>query len=209
MSKSSKISLGVITMLVLAHALIVRPYYMHWGTTKSETNMALPGDSLINKLCVVSTRAITIQAPPSCIWPWLLQLGQGRGGYYTYEWLENLFATEMKNADSIVPALQKVKVGDSIYFHRAMPPAQVAMIIPGKTFVLTGGWTFSLQPVSANTTRLIVRYPSFPLINTLDKLYYYPIFEPAHFIMESGMMMGIKGRSEDLYYRTERLTVKG
>lgn len=187
--------LPAIALLIVLHILVVRPYYMHWGATKEECAKSLAGDALINKYAIVSTRAITINAPAKQVWPWIIQIGQGRGGYYTYSWLENLFATQMVNAERIVPEFQRVKIGDPIYFHRKMPPAKIALIEYGKTFVLTGGWTFRLEQPDSTTTRFIVRYP-FPVKTFGDKLYYYSIFEPAHFLVEAEMMMGIKQRSE-------------
>ena len=83
----------------------------------------------------------------------------------------------------------------------ANPPpmsiAKIALLDPGRVLVLKGGWAFYLQPIDAQTTRLIVRYASFPVKGSwAAALFYYPIFEPAHFVMEAGMMMGIKQRAE-------------
>ncbi len=139
MSKRYKIISITIILLIITHILLVRPYYMHWGTTEQEDSMSLPGDSLMDKNAVISTRAITIHAPSRKVWKWIVQLGQGRGRYYTYYWLENLFTAQMINADTIVPELQNIKIGDSVYFHRRMPPARIAIIDWDKTLVLTGG----------------------------------------------------------------------
>ncbi|MCC6454829.1 MAG: hypothetical protein IT328_07805 [Caldilineaceae bacterium] len=182
--------------LVAIYASLLRPWHMQWGATDAEVSMPLPGDPYIPEKAVVSTRAITIQAPRAVVWAWLVQLGQGRGGFYSYEWLENLFAADMHNADSIVPELQQIKVGDHVSFQRNGPFAVVALVDPERALVLEGGWTCVLEPVNDSTTRLIVRYASFEVNGFLSELFYYPIFEPAHFVMENGMMLGIKARAE-------------
>lgn len=190
----------VFLALIIVYGFFVQPWFMRWGATDAELAMALPGDRFIPPATVVSTRAITIHAPAAQVWPWILQLGQERGGFYSYDWLENLFAAQMHNADRIVPEWQNRQVGDRVSMMANPPPVSVAEVVllePGRVMVLKGGWTFFVQMVDARTTRLIVRYASFPVQGKLSAaLYYYPIFEPAHFVMEAGMMMGIKQRAE-------------
>jgi hypothetical protein len=79
---------------------------LRWGATAAEVARRLPGDELIPHPASVSTRAITIQAPVERVWPWVLQTGQERGGLYSYQWLENLFGSDIHNADRIMPAWQ-------------------------------------------------------------------------------------------------------
>jgi hypothetical protein len=186
----------VVAGLLVTYAFVLRPWHMHWGATTTELTMPLPGDAYIPPQTVVSTRAVTIRAPTAAVWPWIVQLGQGRGGFYSYEWLENLFAADMHNANQITPELQTLTIGDHISFQQDGPYTVVALINPGRTLVVEGGWTWHLQPIDEQTTRLIVRYASFPVSNRWSELFYYPIFEPAHFVMESGMMLGIKARAE-------------
>jgi hypothetical protein len=175
---------------------VLRPWHMGWGASAAEIGGPLPGDPYIPPQAVVSTRAVTIHAPTAEVWPWIVQLGQGRAGFYSYDWLENLFAADMHNADRIVPVLQQLQVGDHLSLQRDGPFAVVAVIEPQRALVAEGGWSWVLVPIDNHTTRLIVRYASFPVGDLASKLYYYPIFEPAHFVMESGMMLGIKTRAE-------------
>lgn len=177
--------------LAVAYAAFVRPWHAGWGATPGEQRMALPGDSLAVNPAAVTTRAITIDAPPAVVWQWLVQIGQGRGGWYSYDWMENLFAADMHNASAIDPSLQQIAVGDPILFTQMGLRATVAVVKPQRALVLDGGWTFFLEPASPNRTRLIVRY-----FCKDNPLYYFTIFEPAHFLMESGMMLGIKTRAE-------------
>jgi hypothetical protein len=183
-----------------AYALVVRPYHMRWGATDQELAMALPGDAQIPAGAAVSTRAVTIRAPAPTVWAWLVQTGQNRGGgWYSYTWLENLFAADMGEAERIEPRWQNLRVGDTMYFSAggAANPAMVGTVSgiePGRALWL-GGWSFVLRPLDANTTRLIVRYPMEPGILGAPALS-FAVFEPAHFAMESGMMLGIKRRAE-------------
>jgi len=187
------LALGI---FVLAYVSIVRPWYLRWGATDAEIAMSLPGDQFTQNPIAISTRAITVHAPVSVVWKWLVQTGQGRGGFYSYDWLENLFAADMHNAERVTPEYQDLKVGDWVLMHplgatnKAMR-GQVAYLEPERAIVLEGGWGWYLQPLNANTTRFIVRYTNYE-----DPTYYYLVFEQAHFIMESGMMLGIKARAE-------------
>lgn len=194
--RSFLISLVVVFVIVASYALLVRPWHMRWGATDAELALALPGDRYIPPLAVSSTRAVTIHAPAEAVWPWVVQLGQGRAGFYSYEWLENLFGAHMQNADLIEPAWQHVEIGDHVSFAQDGPFARIAAIEPGQALMLEGGWSCYVVPVDENTTRLVVRYASFEVGDVLSKFFYYPIFEPVHFVMESGMMLGIKQRAE-------------
>ena len=191
----------LVASVAAAYLLVIRPWHMHWGATPQEVAMSLPGDPYIVPDAAISTRAVTINAPASAVWAWLVQTGQNRGGaWYTYEWLENLFAAEMRPIERIDPQLQELQVGDEMYFHAggATNAAMVATVLglqPERALWLTGGWSFVLQPLDANTTRLLVRYPMKPDA-LLNPILSYTIFEPAHFVMESGMMLGIKAHAE-------------
>lgn len=95
-------------------ALLARPRLLRWGATGQECGEALPGDELIEHADLTATRAITIHAPADDVWPWSAQLGQGRGGFYSYDFLENLVGCDIHSADRIVPEWQDVAVGDAI-----------------------------------------------------------------------------------------------
>lgn len=189
-------SLALLLLLLIALYLgAVHPYIMRWGATDAELAATYPGDPFIPPDVVVSTRALTIHAPPEAIWPWLVQIGQGRGGFYTFDWLENLFAADMHNAPVIDPALQGLRPGEKIYYQKGSFYATTSVVEPPRVVALDG-WSFNLIPQEDGTTRLVVRYPSFPITNRLAAFYYYVIFEPAHFVMEAGMMLGLKARAE-------------
>lgn len=192
-------ALGGVAALA-AYALFVRPWHLKWGATKEELKMSLPGDGLVENPKLNATHALTIKAPVTDVWPWLVQVGQNRGGFYSYTWLENLVGCEMRNADQIVPEWQELEVGDAVWLHPKAPPLKVLAIEPGRAIVLENSWTFFLRPIDERTTRLIIRgrgefNPD--LKNALlNFILWRGIFEPAHFIMERKMMLGIKQRAE-------------
>ena len=96
----------------LSYPWLFRRPCLTWGATPEEAARELPGDDLLANPDIIATRAITIDAPPAAVWPWLVQMGSGRGGVYTYDWIENLFGLGMHSADEILPQFQDLKLGD-------------------------------------------------------------------------------------------------
>src|SRR5450759_2138223 len=107
---------GVIAMGAAgaAYLLLARPRHLRWGATDQESRGPLPGDDLLANPDLAATRAITVRAPADQVWPWIAQLGQGRGGFYSYDALENLIGCDIRSADRVVPEWQDVKVGDEV-----------------------------------------------------------------------------------------------
>jgi hypothetical protein len=156
--------------------------------------------------------SLTVRAPVVNVWPWLVQMGQGRGGFYSYDWLENLIGCDIHNANQILPDFQSLRVGDAVRLHPKAPPLPVAIVEPYRALVLggrdveqqeqdpariTGGtWGFYLREVDANTTRLLIRSRWNWKARLLPWMGYYLLLEPSHFIMERRMMLGIKQRAE-------------
>jgi len=134
------------------------------------------------------------------VWPWIVQLGQGRGGFYSYTVLENLVGCHMENAGRVHPEWQDLKVGDPVYLHPKAPPLRVTRLDPGRALVLGTSWAFVLEPIDERTTRLPVRgrgrFELPDLGRPLNFLYWRLVFEPAHFLMERRMLQGIKERAE-------------
>jgi hypothetical protein len=182
---------------------LTRSWYSKWGATTAEVIMTLPGDEFVPNPELESTRAITIQAPASEVWLWLAQMGQGRGGLYTYQRLENLVGCDMHNADRVIPEHQDIKVGDKI---RLVPEGSdlyfiVSAIEPGRAIVLAGDdppttWVFYLDPVESNTTRLIVRWRQGYEPTSGNFIMWRLFTDPITFVMERKMLQGIKLRAE-------------
>lgn len=183
--------------------------------TKEEVSDAMPGDELVDRPRYRSTRAISIRASSSEVWPWLVQMGQGRGGLYSYDWLENLLGLHMHSADAIEPALQHLVVGDQIRLvpEGTEPPLcftvaridapHVLVLGPGGTreAALAAGlpypcWTFQLVDQSAGGCRLIVRFQCDFDPTPMGRTMYKYALTPVHFVMERKMLLGIKKRAE-------------
>jgi hypothetical protein len=191
-----------LAVLGVAYWTLLRPRLLHWGATRAEVERSLPGDDLLSEATAESTMAITIGAPPDAIWPWLRQLGQGRGGFYSYEWAENLVGLDIHNADEIRPEYQSLSVGDRIRLARAdrFPEAtlEVAALDPERSLVLahtaepTGWvWSFVLDPVDEATTRLLVRSRVRLPDNPLARVAAQSVLDPVTFVMTRGMLRGI------------------
>lgn len=180
-----------------------RSWYSKWGASADEVEMSLPGDDIVPNPVLVSTRAISIEAPADEIWPWLVQMGQGRGGLYSYERLENLAGCEMHNADRIIPEHQHIKVGDKV---RIVPEGRdpyfvVSAIEPGRAIILGGDdppttWAFILEPIDDNTTRLIIRWRQDYEPTPGNVLGWRVFTDPITFVMERKLLQGIKARVE-------------
>ena len=201
--------MSVFALVYGAAVVAFRPVYVRWGTTPAERSRVLPGDEREPNPGYRVDHGITIHAPASAVWPWLAQLGQGRGGFYSYDWLERAFGDDIRNADRIHPEWQTVSRGDLI---RATQPSylggkfgdlgwKVTDVIPGRALILENWGAFVVEPIDANTSRLIVRTrgagnPSFAglVFGPLNVF----VFEPAHFIMQRGMLRGIRDRAEAL-----------
>ena len=190
----------VVVAALFTYVFVARSWHLKWGAEKFEADGPLPGDELVPYPQVRSTHAITIKARAADVWPWLLQMGQGRGGFYSYTWLENLVGCQMRNAERIVPEWQDLRVGDGVSLHPKAPPLPVVAIEPGRSIVLGCSWAFVLHPIDERTTRLIVRSQGVyqpDMGNAITNfLIWRVVYEPAHFVMERKMLLGIKSRAE-------------
>jgi hypothetical protein len=195
-----------------AYQLVIRPWHLRWGATDAEVRRPLPGDERVPNPVLQSTRAITIEAPPEAIWPWLAQMGWRRGGWYTYAFLdvfdlrargEPMFSGRL--TDRIIPELQQPRVGD------LLDPSgfRVAEVDPPRALVLEvrGGvpgiawmagdstWVFALQPLDSHRTRLLERWRiAFP-IGPLT-LFFWGLVEAVDFVMQRAQLRHIKERVE-------------
>ena len=189
-----------------AYVLMVRPWHLRWGSTDPETDGPMPGDGLIDSPDLTATRAITIGAPPDQVWPWIAQLGQGRGGFYSYDFLENLAGCDIHSVDRIVPQWQDVSVGDEI---RLAPEVRmaVAVVEPGRSLVVRGGvpmgnipppydftWAFDVRGEVDGTTRLVVR-DRYAYTRPWARLLVEPV-EVVSFLMTHRMLRGVRDRVE-------------
>jgi hypothetical protein len=189
-----------------AYILAVRPRQLTWGATDEESKGLLPGDELIENADITATRAITIRTSADQVWPWIAQLGQGRGGFYSYDFLENLVGCDIHSADRIVPEWQDVEVGDEVRFAPEVGLA-VASLEQGRSLVLRGGvpigntpapydstWAFVLRDEPDKTTRLLVR-ERYAYTRPWARLIVEST-EVLSFVMSQKMLRGIRDRAE-------------
>jgi hypothetical protein len=198
--------LAVIGSVAAAHLLVVRGCRLGWGATGEESRARLPGDDLIVSPDLAATRAITVGVGTDRVWPWIAQLGQGRGGFYSYDMLENLVGCHIRSADRIVPEWQDVAPGDEV---KLFPdgPLTVAAVEAGRSLVLRGGvpmwnaqppydftWAFVLRDRPDGTTRLLVRERY-----AYSRRWAPLLVEPAAAVsslMTRKMLRGIRARAE-------------
>ena len=197
---------------------LLRRWRLRWGATEDEIRQTLPGDELVPQPKWSYTQAITIRAPAEQVWPWLAQMGQGRGGFYSYAGLENLVGCDIHNADRILPEFQNLQVGDGVRLAPQMPGFPVAIIEPGRAIVLRGDtrlgsvpvpassakgdyfattWGFYLIPRDDGATRLVARFRSDYNVKLANAMMYGPpLVEPISCMMQRKMLLGIKRRVE-------------
>jgi hypothetical protein len=176
----------------LAYRIELQPWMRSWGATIVERTRTLPGDELVAEAGVQTTHAVTIQAPVEEVWPWLAQVGQDRGGFYSYQWLENLAGCELRNADRVHPEWQRREVGEKVPLH-PLNALAVTVFEPNRALGLEGWGVFVLEPAGERATRLIARgrIPA-----GLPSLVYEAMVELPHFLMQRRMLLGIKARAE-------------
>lgn len=178
-----------------------RRWCLSWGATEDEVAMTIPGDDLLAHPDIVSTRAIGIDSSARSIWPWLVQMGPGRGGVYTYDWIENLFGLGVHSADEILPQFQDLQVGDAQRLGARGPTLRVVVLEPERCLVLRsddGNWVWAFYVVPGHRgSRLVSRNRiATPGASRLARTFGTYFMEPGSLIMERKMLLGIKERAE-------------
>jgi hypothetical protein len=187
------------TAAAFLYRKLLRQPILTWGATAEEAAAHLPGDDLLEDADGIATRAITIDAPRSAVWPWIAQMGPSpRGGAYTYDWIENLLGLDMHSADTVLPEYQHPHVGDG--FGYGTNKMSFKIVEPEHVLATQSAdgnwvWTFVLEEHDGRT-RLISRN-RFRLPRLKDKVGMIPM-EPGSLIMERKMLLGIKQRAERL-----------
>lgn len=198
------ISAGLAGLGTLIAFRRMRPRYLNWGATEDEVKRELPFDEVLAAPTYVTTRAVTIDARPSDIWPWLVQMGeQPRGGFYSYAWIERLLGMHVKNANVLLADFQKLAVGDQLdrngtLLVRGLEPNQYIVLGPpaGGTEGIDATWLMLLEPLSEGRTRLISRVRA--LLPKNAKGYFWTaLLDPGQFVMERKWLLGVKERAEE------------
>jgi len=155
---------AIIGLAVVVYLLLIRPCQLRWGATDKEISRPMPGDELVPDPTFNATRAVSIEATPEEIWPWLVQMGYGRAGFYGYDLIENLGSERgLHSAKNILPELQQLAVGDEMpisiiatYVIHAMEPNR--FLVWADANEGGGAFTWGLYPIDENHTRLIFRF---------------------------------------------------
>ena len=189
--------------VVAAYPVLWRTRCLTWGATADEVSGQMPGDDLMPDPDMQTTRAITIEAPPGAIWPWLVQMGSGRGGGYTYDWIENLFALNMHSANEILPEFQDLRVGDVLPLGSKAPRLRVEVLDPDRALAVRSEdgnwvWAFGLYPDGKHTRLVSRNRMKTPGGSAPARLAYTVVMEPGSLVMERKMLLGIKQRAERL-----------
>lgn len=180
-----------------------------WGVDDATARKRFPGDELVAKPSWCWTHGVEIDAAPEAVWPWIAQMGQNKGGFYSYQWLENLTGCDIENAEAIHPEWTRVRVGDELRMHPGerfgvMP---IVSLAEGRWFLAHASfepaeegngvsWLFCIEPLPEKRSRLISRFRSrYP--NTLkDRLQFGYLAEAIGFVMDRRMLLGVKRRVE-------------
>ncbi len=222
---SSLIALGAGVAAAGIYLRIFLSWQRQWGATGEEVHRTLPGDDQIPHPDTQWTRAIIVKAKSAAVWPWLVQIGHGRGGYYSYPWLERLMGLRAAHPDQINPAWQQLKEGDKIPAESDGSGYRVLTIEPGRTLLLgvrendegvswsfarlyrAFTWVFVLEEIDTEHTRLITRMRA--------QTWHSPLVALANFFIDFGafflkrqMLLGIKQRVERLNEQAEGDTEK-
>ena len=190
-------------MVAGAYWFPVRRWFGRWGYTPEELARVMPGDALIPDPTEMGMQAVTVNAPPEDIWPWLVQIGYQRGGLYSYDWLDRLFGfLDRPSATRILPEFQQLAVGDKIPWDRRGTELTVGVLEPLRALALSYQvrgfvwvWQFGLYPLDEQRTRFVTggteQVPNTPLWWLGMR-----VMEPASFIMTRRFMLGVKERAE-------------
>ena len=221
----NKILLGGATLagVAIGYLAFLRPRLNRWGATNREVEMTLPGDELVPRGAERITHVVDIEADVEEVWPWLKQIGQGRGGFYSYAWIENLLGSNIENANQIKAPLQDLEEGEMISLHPDAPPLQVVNLDPPYNVVLYATdvvslgrslridkfvWSFHVRPHGRGSSRLIARVRAtresgaLPFLSSL-------VLESGHFILERKMMLSIKALAERAQSQSKRPVLAG
>jgi hypothetical protein len=191
---------GAVVLAAVLFVALYRPWELKWGATREEIERMMPGDGMVPRAMFNATRAITIEANPKAIWPWLVQIGFGRAGWYSYDLLDNL---GRRSATRIVPDLQHIEVGDLVPLgpgsdsgmrvHGVEP--NVSLLWWDRSIQRTT-WAWALDPLPDGRTRLVTRVRARPSWRHPTTALWWVLTELADFPMMRKCLLGIKYRAE-------------
>ncbi len=189
-----------IAAALLVYVRVVRPWHLRWGATAEEAQRPMPGDELVPDATLVATRAVTIHAPASAVWPWLVQMGYRRAGWYSYDFIDN----DGVHVGRIIPELQHLRVGDTLLtgptggfrVEFLNPGRMLVLLIRGERVGMGGDISaaIALEPLEEHRARLILRLRA--RFDGIRGLLFGLLFDFGDFVMMRKMLLGIKQRAE-------------
>jgi hypothetical protein len=197
------VGFGLAALVIAVYVRLIGPWQRRWGATDEEVERAMPGDELLRTGVPSTTRGIAIEADPRDVFPWLVQIGYGRGGWYSYDWIDN---DGRRSIDRIDAALQDLGVGDRIQMTPGFGP--IVREIQLNHYILSGGdrdtWCLLVAPTGDGRTRLVSRWrQDWP--KSVATTIWTVLADPGAFVMEQRMLRGIR----DLAERTRRARTAG
>jgi len=203
---------GTAVMLAALLTPFLRQARSHWGIDEAEASAPRPGDELVAAPLWSWTHGVEVQASPELVWHWIAQVGADRGGFYSYQWLENLAGCGLRNADALHQEWE-LELGDALRLHPNVPPLRIAKLERGHYFVAhaplderarstgkpwaTASWLFQLEPLPSGHCRVITRYRVACSPDITTRIALGPtVLEPIGFAMDRRMLLGIKQRAE-------------
>ena len=201
---------AAILVLLIVYYLVVRPWHRRMGATRDEVQRSLPGDDLVSSPSFDYTQAITIGAPAAEVWPWLVQIGYKRAGWYSWDAIHRLVGSagsvddDRRSANRIIPELQNLGVGDVIWMaspDSPLPGLRVVSMEPDRVLVLSQGedvtsWAWFLDPIDAGKTRLIVRYRQHWEPSLANSVMFGVANDLGSLLMQPKTLRGIRDRAE-------------
>jgi hypothetical protein len=203
---------GAARMVIAFVTPFLRGARSHWGLDADAASREMPGDALVPKPRWMWTHAVTIEAPRAKVWPFIAQIGADRGGFYSYQWLENIAGCGVRNAETVHPEWS-YQVGDRLMLHPDVPPLRIADVVPGEYMVAYGApdaaarakgepwaaasWLFHVESLGPDRCRFVSRFRSACSDDVASRLVNGPlVIEPVGFVMDRRMLLGVKERAE-------------
>lgn len=193
-----------LTGLLILYLFLIRPLHLRWGATKKEVSSLYPGDTIVQTAHFNAVRGITIDAPPSKVWPWILQIGSGRAGWYSIDWIDN---GGVKSTDKIIPEFQEIAKGQFIPFTPDQKHGMWVKDFEENRYILwvdkenKATWLWYLDD-KGKQTRLITKLRTQYKWNSLWVIYFL-IYDVGDIIMMKRCMKGIKHRAENPSFTLE------
>lgn len=197
----------IITGLIVTYLLIIRPWHLHWGATKEEVMLSLPGDSIVQKPDFNATRGISIDSTPERIWRWIIQIGSKRAGWYSIDWMDN---AGIKSSEIILSEFQKIEVGQFIPFTPDQKNGMWVKEFKENEYILwvdkegKATWLWYLYPLDKTRSRLVTRLRTKYNWKGIWIIYYI-LYDIGDIIMMSKCMKGIKKRVEKEFQKNQKL----